>query len=521
MTWSETGTLRTTAWRWRTSACGEDGLRLDAFAAGGGAEDFLLLVRERVIHPDVEHEAVELRFGERVGALLFDRVLRREDEEGFLQRVGGVAGGDHFLLHRLEQRGLRLRRRAVDFVGEEQVAKNGAADEAELLFAGGGIRLEHVGADDVARHEVGRELHALELEIEHLRDGADHERLGHAGQADEQRVAVGQDAHEDLIEHVDLADDDFADFAPDLIRAVAHLLDEREFVGTGRGHTRRSAGRSGFGVKDEAAAADLDEVAGRERRGGDLGLVEPRAVGTAEIDDGPSAVRESAARRVRRRSGRRPAGGPDRVGARGCSSSAVSVRRRPAKGPSLNSISAMGKMQCAREAALAREVESAEVLDLIGDAELADGGAEVMHGQRALRVHPHGVEIAGAGDLPAGADILEHHELEGPAEVGPAESSLELREQKFGPLFAKVSHDGARVLAAAGLALDAVDDALGEERLGLLDGGFDFLEVVGGERAVVAVELQPFVKGGGVDDDEIVFADGEILELERGRAADR
>ena len=128
-------------------------------------------MRQRVIDPDVKHESVELRLGQRIGAFLFDRVLCREHEERLFERVGSVAGGDHFFLHRLEQRGLRFRRGPVDFVGEEQVAKDRAFDEAENLFTCGLIRFEDVGADDVAGHEVGRKLHALELEVEHLGDG--------------------------------------------------------------------------------------------------------------------------------------------------------------------------------------------------------------------------------------------------------------------------------------------------------------------------------------------------------------
>src|SRR6266436_2177878 len=103
----------------------------------------------------------------------------------------------------------------------------------------------------------------------------------------------------------------------------------------------------------------------------------------------------------------------------------------------------MGKIRLAREAALASDVEIAEVFDLVGDAELADGAAEVMHRQAARRAHPHGVEIAGAGDLPAGADVLEENELEGAAEVGAVGFSLELLQQEFGAFFAEVGADGA------------------------------------------------------------------------------
>ena len=49
---------------------------LELFVSGGCPDD------------DVEHEAIELGFGQRIGALELNRVLRREHEERLLQRVG-------------------------------------------------------------------------------------------------------------------------------------------------------------------------------------------------------------------------------------------------------------------------------------------------------------------------------------------------------------------------------------------------------------------------------------------------
>ena len=162
-----------------------------------------------------------------------------------------------------------------------------------------------------------------------------------------------------------------------------------------------------------------------------------------------------------------------------------------------------------------REVEIAEIFALVGDADLFEGGSEMVRRKRALRIDPDGIEIAGAGDLPAGADILEQHQLDGAAKVGAVKFSLELLHQEFGAFVAKVGDHATRDAAAAGRAFDAVDELLGEKGLGLLDGGVDFFEVVGRQRARVAAELESFVKGGGVDGDEVVFADGQILELER------
>ena len=90
--------------------------------AGRGVDYLEFLVLRQVVDDQAEHEPILLDLRERIGALLLDRVLRREHEERLLERVGIAAHRDLVLLHRLEQRGLRLGRRAVDFVREQDVA---------------------------------------------------------------------------------------------------------------------------------------------------------------------------------------------------------------------------------------------------------------------------------------------------------------------------------------------------------------------------------------------------------------
>ncbi|MEY2516627.1 MAG: hypothetical protein QOJ89_3985, partial [bacterium] len=73
-----------------------------------------LVFDRRVLDEQLEEEAVDLRLGQRVGALGLDRVLRREHEKR-ARDVVGLTGDRHLLLlHDLEQRRLDLRRRAVD-----------------------------------------------------------------------------------------------------------------------------------------------------------------------------------------------------------------------------------------------------------------------------------------------------------------------------------------------------------------------------------------------------------------------
>ena len=99
-----------------------DGLWID----GGHPHDVQLLLLARVVDHDVEHEAVELGLGQRIGPLLLDRVLRGQDEEGVGQAVPLAADGDLALLHRLEEGRLGLGRGAVDLVGQDDVGEDRA-----------------------------------------------------------------------------------------------------------------------------------------------------------------------------------------------------------------------------------------------------------------------------------------------------------------------------------------------------------------------------------------------------------
>ena len=69
------------------------------------------------------------------------------------------------------------------------------------------------------RHQVGRELDALERDVEDLADRADHERLGQAGHADEQAMAAREDGGEDLLDDFGLADDGAAKLFEICVRA--------------------------------------------------------------------------------------------------------------------------------------------------------------------------------------------------------------------------------------------------------------------------------------------------------------
>jgi hypothetical protein len=114
-------------------------------AGGLLGEHARLLGGRRVADVDPHREPVELRLGQRIRALVLDRVLRRHDHERAPEHVADAVDRDLVLLHALEQRGLRLRRRAVDLVDEEEVREDRAGAELELVRP----LVEHVDAGHV------------------------------------------------------------------------------------------------------------------------------------------------------------------------------------------------------------------------------------------------------------------------------------------------------------------------------------------------------------------------------------
>ena len=155
-----------------------------------------LLVALRVADHQLEQEAIQLRFRQRVGALLFHRILRGDHQETGAQRMVGAVDGDHPLLHRLQQRRLRLRRGAVDLVGEKNLREDGAFGEGEAVVR----EIEQVGAQHIARHQVRRELDAAEVKRQAGGEAAGEHGLGGARHAFDERMAFAEQTHQQQIQ---------------------------------------------------------------------------------------------------------------------------------------------------------------------------------------------------------------------------------------------------------------------------------------------------------------------------------
>src|SRR5205814_3818642 len=87
------------------------------------AQYLFFVVRARIAYAKAQHEAVELRFGQRICAVMFDWVLRRHDDERRWQRMCHAFDGDMSFRHSFKKRGLGFWSRAVDLVCKNYVCE--------------------------------------------------------------------------------------------------------------------------------------------------------------------------------------------------------------------------------------------------------------------------------------------------------------------------------------------------------------------------------------------------------------
>ena len=186
-------------------------------------------VFRQIINQHIEHEAIELRFRQRICAFHFDWVLSRQNKERFIERIP-AAGGCHLMLtHGFQKCRLSFWRRAIDFVSQQYVGKNRAGDEphgASATF----IFFQYFGARDVRRHQVGSELNPAEFQIKQLSDRLHQQRLGQPRCSCDQTVASGEQRHQQLPDDVFLSDDDSREFGINLFPHLPQLADKFSFT---------------------------------------------------------------------------------------------------------------------------------------------------------------------------------------------------------------------------------------------------------------------------------------------------
>ena len=201
----------------------EDRFGLGGLRFRGPVENQFQLAQTRKRNDQLVEEAVELRFGKRVRSLHFERVLRGEHEERLGQLVRVTGDGDGVLLHRFEQRRLRLRGGAVDFVRQQNVGEDRSLLELKLfLFV---RRFEdHVRAEQVGRHQVRRELHSAEFQVQCVGERSHQHRLAQPRHTFEQHMSTTDQAGQRPLHDVVHANDHLADLVPKPFEICAELI---------------------------------------------------------------------------------------------------------------------------------------------------------------------------------------------------------------------------------------------------------------------------------------------------------
>src|SRR6185437_8260111 len=96
------------------------------------------------------------------------------------------------------------------------------------------IFFDDIGAGDIRRHEIGRELYATELKSEGICNCAHHESFCSSWHAGQKAVTADENCDEDLIKHFRLADDYLAHLPEYLVaygvETVNALLEQRCFL---------------------------------------------------------------------------------------------------------------------------------------------------------------------------------------------------------------------------------------------------------------------------------------------------
>src|SRR5207253_5170344 len=115
--------------------------------------------------------------------------------------------GDLALLHDFEQRALHFRRRTVDLIRQEKVGEH----RAERCLKVAGALVVDPCADEVGGDEVGRELDALEVSGDRLRDRLYREGLGETGYPFDEEVAAREETDHEALDQVVLPDDHLLD----------------------------------------------------------------------------------------------------------------------------------------------------------------------------------------------------------------------------------------------------------------------------------------------------------------------
>ena len=202
-----TVTVSSSSSRWSRSTCTLCIVRISASSVG-----------RRIVDDQLEHEAVQLGLGQVVGALGLDRVLRGQHQERPLDLVAGPLDRDAVLLHDLQQGRVRLGRRAVDLVGQQQLGEDRARAESETPGSSCRRSASPVMSDGIRSAVNWMRPNWQPSTRPSVRTNSVLPKPGHAL---DQHVPAGEQGHQRAQHQFVLADEDLADLGRDAVEELA------------------------------------------------------------------------------------------------------------------------------------------------------------------------------------------------------------------------------------------------------------------------------------------------------------
>ena len=97
---------------------------LRGHSGGRRLKNAALFLHSRIVDDHVEHEAIELRLGQRVRAFLLDGILCRQHKQRTRQRIPHTADGHLILLHGFQEGTLDFRRGSVNLISQDDISEN-------------------------------------------------------------------------------------------------------------------------------------------------------------------------------------------------------------------------------------------------------------------------------------------------------------------------------------------------------------------------------------------------------------
>ena len=161
-------------------------------------------------HGNLEKEPIQLRFRQRIRALLLNGVLRCQHQERRAQSMGFTTHRDRPFLHRLKQRGLALGARAVHFIGKQNLREDWPRTELHDAMPGIIIH-ENLRANNVRRHQIRSELNTTEVQVQRVTKRSNQERLSQTGNAFKENVTTCKECPQRLINDRLLTNDALTD----------------------------------------------------------------------------------------------------------------------------------------------------------------------------------------------------------------------------------------------------------------------------------------------------------------------